>query len=167
MYFGTIRRKQRGVKRQVIDWVYHPNFDADVNTRDFDFSVLKLDSSPLVDGDGKKTGVEVIPINTDPNVPRTGDPLLAMGYGQLGEDIKGMVDELRDVEIEAFSDETCEDQYTIYFEPEYMFCGGIPGGGKGETSTVSTETLILYSNLEPRSDVSLCTMPLFHRHLSR
>ena len=127
VYVGTVRRRQGGVRRTIMDKVAHPDFDTS-NVRNYDFMILKLDSSALVDENGQKTGVEPIALNYDRFVPAEGDPLLAVGYGTTQEGDKGMSSELRDVQIEAFSEDTCRRQYSSYFQEDIMFCAGVEGG---------------------------------------
>ncbi|CAB9510493.1 Vitamin K-dependent protein C (Fragment) [Seminavis robusta] len=130
VYFRNIERRQSGsVIRSIIDHVAHPSYNAQYSTRDHDYLLLKLDQSALVDSQGNPTGVQIIDINTNPNVPATNDALWGIGYGQIGEDIAGMSDVLRDAEIVAFANQRCENQYGQYFEESYMFCSGVNGGG--------------------------------------
>lgn len=130
IYFRTIRRAQEGaVVRRISEHVSHPNFNAQVSTRDYDYLLLKLETSALVDDSGNPTGVEIIPLNKDPGVPANNDPLWGIGYGQVGETIAGMSPVLKDATIVAFANQTCENQYQQYFEEGYMFCSGVVGGG--------------------------------------
>jgi len=130
VYFRTIRRAEQGaVVRRIVEHVAHPNFDAQVSTRDYDYLLLKLEKSALVDDNGDPTGVEIIPINRDSSVPGVGDYLWGMGFGQVGETVAGMSPVLKEATLLAFGSHTCRSQYQHYFEEGYMFCSGVNLGG--------------------------------------
>ena len=132
IYFRNVRRAESGsVKRQILETTAHPKFNAKISIRNYDYLLLKLDSSALVDeaSFGNPTGVETIELNTDYQIPAAGDKLWGIGYGQVGEKVAGMSPVLRDVSIEAFSNETCRGQYGRFYDREYMFCAGDASGG--------------------------------------
>ena len=132
IYFRNLRRAQAGsVKRQILDTAAHPKFNAKISIRNYDYLLLKLDSSALVDeaSFGNPTGVETIELNTDYRIPAASDELWGIGYGQVGEKVAGMSPVLRDVSIEAFSNQTCSGQYGRFYDKEYMFCAGDATGG--------------------------------------
>ena len=130
VYFQTLRRTEGGIVRRVTDSVAHPDFDANVNTREYDFLVLKLDSSALVDpSTGGSTGVETIQMNTNRAVPATGDRLVVTGYGAV-TDGGSMSNQLRDVQLEAFAADTCRAHYADLFKEDLMFCAGSSPAGK-------------------------------------
>ena len=132
IYFRNIERAEQGsVIRSIVEHVTHPSYNAYYSTRDYDYMLLKLDRSALVDDFGNPTGVKVIEINTDLGVPGANDPLWVLGYGQIGENIGGMSTTLQEATVSAFPNQTCENQYQQYFEEDYMFCSGVQGGGTG------------------------------------
>jgi trypsin len=151
VYFRNVERQhQDSVVRTIVDHVAHPNFNAALSTRDFDYLILKLDRTALQDIRGEPTGVKAIAINIDPNIPATNDALWGIGYGQIGEDISGMSNELREATIYAFDNTQCDSQYGQFFDPADMFCSGVDGGGidtcqgdsGGPIVHVATNTLV-------------------------
>jgi Trypsin len=151
VYFHNVERQhQDSVVRTIVDHAKHPNYNAELSTRDYDFLLLKLDRTALQDDLGNPTGVQQIAINTDPNIPAANDALWGIGYGQIGEDIPGMSNELRDATIYTFDNTRCDSQYAKYFEPAYMFCSGVEGGGTdtcqgdsgGPIVHIATKTLV-------------------------
>lgn len=131
IFFRNLKRRQTGsVQREITHHQSHPKYNRDFSTRDYDYLILKLDKSALIDEFGNPTGVETIAINTNPSIPATGDSLWGIGFGQVGENVAGMSDTLRDVAIGTFSNATCEGQYGQFFEKDYMFCSGVANGGK-------------------------------------
>ncbi|CAB9500149.1 Vitamin K-dependent protein C (Fragment) [Seminavis robusta] len=107
----------------------HPSYLPTL--QDYDFALLKLSQSALVDDHGQPTGMQILPINRSPNYPEPGDPLVAMGFGKTAEDAHGMSASLQQVQIDYISDDTCRRQYGAdQFLDDVMFCGGVTGGGK-------------------------------------
>jgi len=134
IYFRNVKRKdaETSVHRTIAAFERHPRYNMEYSTREWDYLILKLDKSALVDDDGNPTGVKTIPLNRNASIPQAGDKLWGIGYGQLGEDIEGMSPTLQEVSIAAYSNATCEKQYTKFFEQDYMFCSGNPDGYGGK-----------------------------------
>ncbi|CAB9504563.1 Vitamin K-dependent protein C (Fragment) [Seminavis robusta] len=120
---------ETGLFRTIERQVAHPLYQGD--KQDYDFMIIKLHTSALVDEQGQLTGAATVDINRDPNIPAVGDPLTAMGYGRTDQDAPDTSDEFREVEIYYISDDTCLEQYGVGdFVQELMFCAGVPGGGR-------------------------------------
>mgnify|MGYP005864262093 CR=1 FL=1 len=75
---------ETGIFRTVEKQVSHPLYQNDVR-KDYDFMILKLHTSALVDEEGKATGASTIQMNTDRNVPEVDAPLQTVGYGYTSE----------------------------------------------------------------------------------
>lgn len=129
VYVNSITDKQ-GVFRVIQNEISHPDYKT-LNNNDYDFMILVLDKSALVDDNGDDTGAEVVQLNYDREVPGDGDPLMAVGFGLTEEGGGGMSDVLNDVQVDMASDDKCESQYgTDTFSPDLMLCAGVEGGGK-------------------------------------
>lgn len=119
-----------GVFRTIERQESHPLYKV-LDNNDYDFMLLKLHTSALVDENGGATGAETVTLNTDRAVPSAGDPLMAVGYGLTEEGGSATSPVLNDVEVQYVSDEQCKAQYgTGTYNPLLMFCAGVDGGGK-------------------------------------
>lgn len=147
VYLGGLRLRE-GVTRDVIERVMHPEYN-DITTAN-DFLLLKLNTSALEEltyvdieeQDAKNnsslqsiptmvpTGLEVIPLNRDPSIPSPDERLKIMGFGVLGQNDFGLVDDLREATVFSIDDGTCMDLYGPgMIEPDSMTCAGHPNGG--------------------------------------
>ncbi|CAB9504569.1 Transmembrane protease serine [Seminavis robusta] len=118
-----------GVFRNVAQQLSHPLYNGD--DKDYDFMILKLDSSGLVNPDGSSTGASLVTINEDSDNPQPGDPLMAVGFGLTEEGNQQTSSVLNDVEVLYVDDDQCMSQYgSGTYVPDLMFCAGVSGGGK-------------------------------------
>jgi trypsin len=128
VYFASTKIRQ-GILRIVQHTNSHPAYLPSL--QDYDFSLLKLSASALVDEHGRPTGVQILPINRNATVPFPGDPLQTMGFGKLTEDQKDLSSTLQEARVEYIEDATCEKDYgPDHFFNQVMFCGGLLTGGK-------------------------------------
>ena len=126
---GSTLLRKGGIERTIQYHQGHPAYLPRFN--DFDFMLIRLTESALVDQDGKLTGAEVIPFNRNRTTPEVGDPILVIGFGRTSEDGRGMSPTLQEVEIKYVDDYTCELQYGGQkFNSGVQFCAGVDGGGK-------------------------------------
>lgn len=126
-FYSLQRNGNDRVRRKIVQRVLHPDHDAEVDNTAYDFLILKLDSTVLLDpGTGESTGVEVIPVNGDPNVPVDGNPVWAVGFG-LTQPYGSVSNQLREVQILKMSDAECEEQYSWAYVPTREFCAGVEG----------------------------------------
>lgn len=132
----------QGVFRTVTQQVAHPMY-KEVENNDYDFLLLKLDSSALKDENGADTGCETVTLNTDRSVPETGDPLMAVGFGLTQEGGSATSEFLNDVEVQYVDDANCRSQYGDTFVSDLMFCAGVQGGGKDTCQGDSGGPIIL------------------------
>ena len=120
-----------GLYRTIEQQVSHPLYDGTSGVQDYDFMLLKLHTSALVQEDGQPTGAGLMELNRDPNIPAVGDTLVAMGFGKTDPNLTPTSPVLNEVEIEALDDATCLEQYKADdFVAQLMFCAGVEGGGK-------------------------------------
>jgi trypsin len=105
----------------VKDQANHPNFN--IQTIDNDFMLMLLEESFELGG-----SIRVLLSDAESDLsPESKLHVIGMGVTEFGY----VASELRDAEVEAFSQETCE---AIYGAPpegltESMFCAGLPQGG--------------------------------------
>ncbi|CAB9501425.1 Kallikrein 1-related peptidase [Seminavis robusta] len=120
-----------GIQRTVDRSLQHPLYDG--WRSDYDYLVLKLDSSALVDASGNPTGAAKAELNAEREIPAPGDTLTAIGYGRYDNDSYEGSDVLLDVDFEYIDDDTCTERWgPDYFVRDVMFCAGVlEGGGKG------------------------------------
>ena len=121
-----------GLYRTIEQQVSHPLYDGTSGVQDYDFMLLKLHTSALVDPDSQRpTGAALMELNRDPTIPSVGDTLVAMGFGKTDPNLTPTSPVLNEVEIQAFEDATCLEQYgSDDFVAHLMFCAGVEGGGK-------------------------------------
>ncbi|KAG7357151.1 trypsin-like serine protease [Nitzschia inconspicua] len=117
----------------------HPNFNE--RTVDFDFMLMLLEESLEIGGD------TVIELSDDESdlAPQTKLHVIGMGVTEFGF----VAPELKDAEVEAFSQETCE---AVYGAPpggvtESMFCAGLPEGGVDSCQGDSGGPILLKNGL--------------------
>jgi len=112
---------------QYVEVIPHPLYDyEDTNNDAFDVLILKTKNSMLLPG----MDVEKIEL-AEPEDIQNDLGVYAVGYGQTSEKDIQLSDQLRDVVLYYVKNETCAAQYTQrIFDPELMFCTGVPGGGK-------------------------------------
>ena len=126
----TANRLQGGMNLTVIHQEAHPQYNHELHL--YDYQVLKLDRSALVNKYGNATtGARVIPLNTDFYHPPTGTNLTAMGFGATTPDATTASDVLMDVILQRFQHTRCDAQYGPKRIPDdLMLCMGVEGGGK-------------------------------------
>ena len=119
----------KGVSRSSMGRIPHPLY----NEYDFsyDFMLVKLNTSALVDENNNPTGLSIVPINRESSNPAQNDPLLVMGFGD--DWVKdGKI--LQEVIVPTITENECMDLYSEVFydvDPTTMFCAGdIENGGK-------------------------------------
>lgn len=117
---GTTYRDSGGLVIDVEDYWHHPELD----TPDYDISVLKLDS-PLTFG--PTIAAVALPVLDQPIVP--GEIGQVTGWGTLSEG-GSPADQLQVVEVPLMSFEDCRAAYGISAITSRMFCAGYPEGGK-------------------------------------
>ena len=129
IYMNSTIRKS-GFRVRYIHEEVHPKYNT--TNHEYDFVLLKTAGSMLARANGAATGVETIAINRDPTIPEDDEPVLAVGYGQLSETSLALSSSLRDVLLYYVPNDVCANQYHEEgrFNPETMFCTGVPGGGK-------------------------------------
>lgn len=119
-----------GIFRTIERQVAHPLYKVNQNN-DYDFMLLKLDSTALKDENDNDTGAETVTLNRDRSSPAAGDKLMAVGFGLTAEGGTATSQVLNDVEVKYVADSECENQYgTDTYAPDLMFCAGVEGGGK-------------------------------------
>ena len=131
---NSVNRGQGGIQMQYVQAIPHPLYDYDSDSEDYDVLLLKTFSSTLVFGNGQETGAEAITI-ADADVVEEGvekeNGVLAVGFGKTSENANGLSPVLRDALLYFVDDEICGNQYNPgQYNPELMFCTGVPGGGK-------------------------------------
>lgn len=128
--FASSELNQGGIERIIEYQRGHPGYLPTL--QDYDFLLLKLSTSAVVDEDGEPTGVVPIPFNRNASLPTTGDPIRVMGFGKTAETgAGGMSQTMQTVEIEYIDDDTCQKQYGAdQFVRNVMFCSGTSEGGK-------------------------------------
>ena len=115
---------ETGVFRTVERQVAHPLYHGDQRI-DYDFLLLKLHTSALVDDQGRPTGASTIALNREPTIPAVADPLAGVGYGKTSADADDTSPVLKEVEVYYISDDTCLEQYWYSdFVADLMFCSG-------------------------------------------
>lgn len=123
---------KKGIFRTIERQLAHPLYDANgAASSDYDYLLLKLHKSALVDENGDATGAETVQLNRNPAVPVTGDNLMAVGFGLTAEGGSRTSEVLNDVQVQYVAEEVCLDQYGVNtFVPDLMFCAGVEDGGK-------------------------------------
>jgi len=154
-----------GIERQIEYVQGHPGYLDTL--QDFDFLLIKLTKSALVDSEGNPTGVQSIAINRSPDIPASGDPILVMGFGKTDAygSGAGQSDIMQQVQIEYIADTTCREQYGAdqFYQP-LMFCAGVAGGGKdtcqrdylGTVVAIHNSNIILVINKDSRPIFDVC-----------
>ena len=157
-----------GIYRTIQTQKSHPLYDPNSSTaNDYDYMVLKLHTSALVDENGKATSAALVELNTDDTVPAVGDDLVAVGFGVTAEGGASVSSTLQDVTVQYVDDDDCESQYgTKTYRRDLMFCAGVPDGGK-DTCQVRTiyirfvYCMLCYRIGEMASGVSFIILCLF------
>jgi trypsin len=117
------------VVRTIVYQETHPDYNR--NLKEYDFQILKLDRSAIVDQHGNETGAAIVTLNRDYYHPAAGDDLQAVGFGSDAASDGKMVDTLLDVIFQTQSHDKCQDQYGPGRVPDQlMICMGVEGGGK-------------------------------------
>ncbi|CAB9510498.1 Coagulation factor IX (Fragment) [Seminavis robusta] len=131
LYLNSTRRNT-GIVREYTTQIVHPSFQNNGHGYEYDFVLLKTDTSMLVDPYGAPTGVRPIQMNRDPMLTVQDNGVLAVGYGQISEHNTALSNDLRDVLLYYEDDTICGNQYAEpgRFNPQTMFCTYVPGGGK-------------------------------------
>lgn len=132
VHLGGRTRGEGVISRNIVKRISHPSYEtseAEDYSIAWDFLVAKLNETTT-----GIEGIEAIPLlNQDPNHPTRGETLTAMGFGKTHHAANDVPDIMRHVDIEAFSDEECDELYgntRVRFERESMFCAGVLDGGK-------------------------------------
>lgn len=113
-------KSETGILRTVRTNIVHPLYDK-ATSKDYDYNVLKLHKSALVDDQGNPTGAQVAELNTDRNVPAVGDALQVVGYGLTNENNNQTSPVLNEATIYYISDDTCRQEYgDETFVPDLM-----------------------------------------------
>ena len=149
-------------KRDVVDFVFHPDYNVSRSTRRNDVALLKL-SLPV-------TGVPLVNMNKDLSTPATGASVTAIGLGKNNSDLTSSPDYLLEVAIETVSFETCATAYSpVAIVKDTMLCaGGFKGpcgGDSGGPLTVIGETSDLdvqvgITSFRPNALCGLTDVPL-------
>jgi Trypsin len=157
-------REQEGIVRHVAHLEIHPKYNQYV--QEFDFQLIKVNSSMLVDDNGGSTGAQVIKLNRDPNNPKHGDPVQAVGFGTVTPDgHSGNSKVLMDATLQAFSSDHCLKQYGPgKIVEEIMMCVGSVDGAvdtcQGEYFKSSSECGVQSSRVAKltgsRTTILLC-----------
>ena len=124
-------RTSGGITRVVVHQETHPAYNAFLH--DYDFQLLKLNASALVNADGNEsTGVAIVELNDNYYYPPVDAELTALGFGTTTPDAStGNSQVLMDVNLTYFPKDVCEAQYGPHRVPAAtMMCMGVPGGGK-------------------------------------
>jgi trypsin len=101
--------------------VPHPNYNS--NTEAYDFMLLKL-ARPV-----SNSNLKPVPLNRNSNNPAPSDVLTVIGFGATSEGGNGS-NQLLQVNVDAISFNTCNQQYGGDIINELMLCAGKTGGGK-------------------------------------
>eukprot|EP00521_Asterionellopsis_glacialis_P006490 CAMPEP_0195281036 /NCGR_PEP_ID=MMETSP0707-20130614/511_1 /TAXON_ID=33640 /ORGANISM="Asterionellopsis glacialis, Strain CCMP134" /LENGTH=529 /DNA_ID=CAMNT_0040339875 /DNA_START=57 /DNA_END=1646 /DNA_ORIENTATION=+ len=121
--FPTVVETTVGTEvRRITEQSTHPDYDDWMASNDF--LLFKLDR-PI-------TSINPIPISSQSSSPVDGDLLKVIGLGQLSPNSPLQPDFLREVDVTAISDATCNNMYADDggIESDNMFCAGTPEGGK-------------------------------------
>jgi Trypsin len=123
VYLGS-HKYQQGIPRKVTKRIPHPLANlvpAGTVDRRYDFMLVKLDRSALVDENDIPTGLSAIAINRNHSAPQKDDRLLYMGHKLYMED---QMYDLQATELRA-EDTSCRDGlYGYLYDPETMLCAG-------------------------------------------
>jgi hypothetical protein len=121
-------REQGGIVRHVAHLEIHPKYNQ--NVQEFDFQLIKVNSSMLVDVNGIPTGAQVVRLNREPSNPKHGDPVQAVGFGTVTPDgHTGNSKVLMDATLQAFANDHCLKQYGPgKIVEEIMMCVGSVDG---------------------------------------
>jgi trypsin len=101
--------------------VPHPNYNS--NTEAYDFMLLKL-ARPV-----SNPNLKPVPLNRNGSNPAPSDVLTVIGFGATSENGNGS-NQLKQVNVDAISYNTCNQQYGGDIINELMLCAGVTGGGK-------------------------------------
>jgi secreted trypsin-like serine protease len=126
----TANRLEGGMNLTVVHQESHPNYNHELHV--YDYQILKLDRSALINPDGNGTsGAQIVSLNTDFYHPHIGTNLTAVGFGSTTPEAVAASDFLMDVTMERFPHTRCDDQYGPKRIPDdLMLCMGVEGGGK-------------------------------------
>ena len=120
---------QEGVTRKIAHLEVHPEFYQPKQI--YDFQLIKVSKSVLVDGNGDATGVQVVKLNTRADNPAPGDPIQAVGFGTVTPDgSTGNSQVLMDVTLQAFDNAHCKKQYGSVINGDVMVCIGSLDGSQ-------------------------------------
>lgn len=120
---------QEGITRKIAHLEVHPEFYQPKQI--YDFQLIKLNKSVLVDKNGDPTGVEVVKLNSDAHNPAPGDPIQAVGFGTVTPDGRtGNSQVLMDVTLQAFDNAHCKKQYGSVIQGNVMVCIGSLDGSQ-------------------------------------
>jgi Trypsin len=119
-----------GVSRTVAERSEHPLVVGDADF-DYDFQMLRTETSMLVNDDGSPTGVKIIELNTDPSVPKDLDPVWIVGFGRTSAGKNAQTSQvMMHAQVYNQPASICSDHWgSVYFKSDRMVCSGIEGGG--------------------------------------
>jgi secreted trypsin-like serine protease len=125
-------------KRNVIEVVIHQTYDDYYVFNDI--ALLFLDSPVTLE-------ITPLQLNTEVGVPTDGQALKAIGLGAIDGDGTNLADDLMEVDLPKFNDESCEEiWYDYHLDTKFTVCTGGEQGedsckgdsGNQHTSTIAT-----------------------------
>ncbi|CAB9507333.1 Plasminogen (Fragment) [Seminavis robusta] len=124
----STHRETGGFTRHIAHLEIHPKYNQYV--QEFDFQLIKVDKSLLVDDNGVATGAKLVRINRNSQNPEPGDPVQAVGFGTVTPDgTSGNSMVLMDATLQAFANDHCHKQYGPgRIVEEIMMCVGSEDG---------------------------------------
>ncbi|CAB9525914.1 Chymotrypsin-like elastase family member 2A [Seminavis robusta] len=142
LWFGSTELRE-GKVRTAVERFVHPNYhDSKLGgSGAYDFMLLKLNASILVQNDGvTPTNLEPIVLNDNPSNPAPNDQVLAIGHGRNHRDALALEENLLELTLFTYDNLVCQDIYdqlastsTLMVVPESMFCAGQGPQGFGGT----------------------------------
>lgn len=103
-------RQAGGITRNIAHLEIHPGFN--LNVQEFDYQLIKLDRSVLIDTKQQPTGVTIVEMNHDNDYPPQGEPIQAVGFGTVTPDgSTGNSQVLMDATLQSFTNDHCAEQY--------------------------------------------------------
>lgn len=136
VYIGASQVERRGLslfgrhgfRRRLRQAITHPDYDDDRVGSEFDIALLQLRR-------GAPRGARFMHVNTDNSLPIAGSITRIVGYGlTMSDGSMEPVDDafrLRQVDIPAVDDATCESVFRFIVEREFHLCTGYMDGGCG------------------------------------
>jgi len=121
-------REEGGITRKIAHLEVHPRFNQ--NVQEYDYQIIKLSKSVLVDNDGNPTGATIVKLNHNKDNPKPGDHIQAVGFGTTTPDgSTGNSRVLMDATLQSFTNSHCSKQYGPgKFVGDIMLCVGTSDG---------------------------------------